>query len=118
MTKSEQLEEAIRNIAERAGLGNQGVFHLTPLSRDSAGLCIMEIMRPEGAKLCDEIRQLVADFPCVTDVSCVPLLPEVGDKIIRAAEAVSQHSQPGRVVNELPRAVSHQTGGNADLVGS
>jgi hypothetical protein len=90
MTKNEQLEEAIRKIAERAGLSNPGAFHLTPVSRDSAGLYIMGIMWPEGAKLCDELRRLVADFPSVTDGSCVALLPEVAGKIICAAESVSR----------------------------
>ncbi len=87
MTKQELLEESIVKIASRAGLATSGTFHLTSVSRDFGGVYILEVMSYEKARFCDEVRRAVTNFPSDTTSSCIALLPEVVDGIIRVAQS-------------------------------
>lgn len=89
MTKTEQLNEAIRIIAKRADIRLNDLFHLTPVSQDGAGIFIMGIKWPEGARLCEEIERVVNGFPPIGDASCVALLPPVVDAVISTARSLA-----------------------------
>ncbi|HZP91493.1 MAG TPA: hypothetical protein VFB20_01240 [Burkholderiales bacterium] len=111
MTKTEQLNDAIRKIAERANIRENDLFHLTPVSRDGAGIFIMGIKWPEGARLCEEIERVVTGFPSIGDASCVALLPPVVDAVISAARspvpvstAVPDRDGPGRAAADRHHA--------------
>ena len=84
MNRQEFLQDAIRTIAQRAGI-QRPVFHITSVSRDSAGVYIMQTTWPEGRLLCEGISRAVAAFPRHHDTTCVALLPELVDEIIFAA---------------------------------
>jgi len=112
MTKKRLLEEAIIKIAKRAGLETSGTFHLTSVSRDPGGLFIMEVTWPERKRLCEEVKRAVTSFPSDSESSCIVLLPEVVDQIIRAARSDSADFLPasGRTLaGEAPMDV-HCTG--------
>ncbi|MBI3530493.1 MAG: hypothetical protein HY067_21310 [Betaproteobacteria bacterium] len=85
MNKQEFLKNAIRTIAQRAGV-ERPVFHLTSVSQDSAGVFIMQTTWPEGRLICEKIAYAVAGFPKEPYTSCVALLPDLVDEIIRAAQ--------------------------------
>ena len=85
MNRQEFLQDAIRTIAQRAGI-QRPVFHVTSVSRDSAGVFIMQTTWPEGRLLCEGISRAVAAFPKGYDTTCVALLPETVDEIILAAQ--------------------------------
>jgi hypothetical protein len=85
MNRHEHLNDAIRTIAQRAGV-NQPVFHLTSVSQDAAGLVIMQTQWPEGRLICEKIAQAVSGFPKDHYTTCVALLPELVDEIIWVAQ--------------------------------
>jgi hypothetical protein len=85
MDKKELLENSLRVLTRRAGIDDPGPFHLTPASQDAAGVYIMEVTWPEGRRMCEEVRRVVAGFPAISYASCFPLLPEVVDEIIEVA---------------------------------
>ena len=85
MNKQEFLNDAIRTIAQRAGI-ERPVFHLTSVSRDSAGVFIMQTNWPQGRLICEMIACVVAGFPKHPYTSCVALLPDLVDEIIRVAQ--------------------------------
>jgi hypothetical protein len=84
MNKQDSLQQALHIIAARAGI-EQPVFHLTSVSRDAAGVFIMQTAWPEGKGVCNVIARAVHGFPRDPFTSCIPLLPELVDEIIRAA---------------------------------
>jgi hypothetical protein len=84
MNKQDLLQQALHIIAARAGIEHP-VFHLTSVSQDAAGVFIMQTAWPEGKGMCDAIARAVNGFPHDPCTSCIPLLPEVVDEIIRAA---------------------------------
>ncbi len=84
MNKQEHLTDAIRTIAQRAGI-EQPVFHLTSVSQDAAGLFIMQTTSPDGRLICEKIATAVDGFPKDPHTSCVALLPDLVDTIIRVA---------------------------------
>ena len=86
MTKKDLLENSIVKISKQAGLEMSGTFHLTPVSRDPGGLFIMEVMRSDRKRLCEEVKRAVTDFPSDTESGCIALLPDVVDRIILAAQ--------------------------------
>ena len=83
MNKQELLQQALHLIAARAGL-EQPVFHLTSVSQDAAGVFFMQTAWPEGKGMCNVIARAVNGFPRDPFTSCIPLLPELVDEIIRA----------------------------------
>ena len=85
MNRQELLNDAIRTIAQRAGI-EQPVFHLTSVSQDSAGVFIMQTAWPEGRLMCEKIAHVVTGFPNDPYTSCVALLPDLVDEIIWAAQ--------------------------------
>jgi hypothetical protein len=89
MTRTEQLEDAIRTITNQAGIEISGTIHLTPVSQDSNGVFIMDIMWPQGRRVCEQIKRYAKGFPSVTYSSCVALLPDVVDEIIAGAQRAS-----------------------------
>jgi hypothetical protein len=88
MSKQELLQQALHLIAARAGI-EQPVFHLTSVSRDAAGVFIMQTAWPDGKRMCRCIACAVEGFPRDPFTSCIPLLPELVDEIIRAANGES-----------------------------
>jgi hypothetical protein len=88
MNKQESLQQALHILAARAGI-EQPVFHLTSVSRDAAGVFILQTAWPEGKGMCDVIARAVQGFPRDPFTSCIPLLPELVDEIIRAANGES-----------------------------
>lgn len=91
MNKHEHLNDAIRTIAQRAGV-DQPVFHLTSVSQDAAGLFIMQTQWPEGRLICEKIAQAVNGFPKDPYTTCVALLPDLVDEIIWVAQRDSNSS--------------------------
>jgi hypothetical protein len=85
MDKQEFLKDAIRTIAQRAGI-ERPVFHLTSVSQDSAGLFIMQTTWPEGRLICEKIARAVTGFPKDPYTTCVALLPDLVDEIILVAQ--------------------------------
>lgn len=85
MNKQDHLSNAIRTIAHRAGIARP-VFHLTSVSRDAAGVFIMQTTWPDGKLMCEEIAQAVAGFPKDPYTTCIALLPELVDEIIWVAQ--------------------------------
>jgi hypothetical protein len=81
MNKQEYLNDAIRTIAQRAGI-EQPVFHLTSVSQDAAGVFIMQTMWPDGRLICEKIATAVSGFPKDPYTTCVALLPDLVDEII------------------------------------
>jgi len=112
MTKTELLEESIIRIAKQVGLEMSGRFHLTSVSRDSRGLFIMDVMWPEGKRLCEEIQRVVTGFPSDTESGCIALLPEVVDGIISAAQSAPADFFPASGLTGAPVALMdvHGTG--------
>lgn len=88
MNKQDLLQQALHTIAARAGI-EQPVFHLTSVSRDAAGVFIMQTAWPEGKGMCNVIACAVHGFPRDPFTSCIPLLPDLVDEIIRAANGES-----------------------------
>ena len=84
MNRQEYLNDAIRAIAQRAGI-ERPVFHITSVSQDSDGIFIMQTMWPEGRLICEGMARAVAAFPRDHYTTCVALLPELVDEIICAA---------------------------------
>src|SRR5258708_30775044 len=111
MIKKELLQKSIVTIAKRAGLETSGMFHLTPVSRDSGGLFIMEVMRPLKGPLCNEIKLVVPGFPSDTASGCIALLPGVVDEIILAAQSARPEfiSVSDRAVSAR-RLIGHRAG--------
>ena len=83
MNKQELLQQALHVITGRAGIEDP-VFHLTSVSQDAAGVFIMQTAWPEGKRMCNVIARAVNGFPRDPFTSCIPLLPELVDEIIRA----------------------------------
>jgi hypothetical protein len=86
MNRQEFLNDAIRTIAQRSGI-ERPEFHLTSVSQDLAGVFIMQTTWPEGRLICEKIASAVAGFPKYPYASCVALLPDLVDEIIRAARS-------------------------------
>ncbi len=86
MTRKKLLEESIVRITKRAGLETAGRFHLTPVSQDTGGLFILEVMWSDRKRLCEEVKRAVTDFPSDTASGCIALLPDVVEQIILAAQ--------------------------------
>ncbi|HKB83700.1 MAG TPA: hypothetical protein VKD04_10915 [Burkholderiales bacterium] len=85
MNRQELLKHAIRTIAQRAGI-ERPIFHLTSVSQDSAGVFIMQTTWPEGRAICEKIASAVTGFPRDPYTTCVALLPDLVDEIIRVAQ--------------------------------
>lgn len=85
MNRQELLKDAIATIAQRAGV-ERPVFHLTSVSQDSAGIVIMQTTGPDGRLICDRIAVAVSGFPQNPYTTCVALLPDLVDEIIRVAQ--------------------------------
>jgi hypothetical protein len=100
MNRQELLNDAIRTIAQRAGI-EQPVFHLTSVSQDSAGIVIMQTMWPEGRVICEKIASAVAAFPKDPYTSCVALLPDLVDEIIRVAQKSDYESRDAAIVQVI-----------------
>ena len=86
MERQTKLVEAIRTLAQRAGLA-QPAFHVTCVSQDPDGIFIMQTTWPEGQRLCEALASAVEGFPADHYTTCVALLPDVVDEIIAAAGA-------------------------------
>ena len=97
MNRQELLKDAIRTIAQRAGI-ERPVFHLTSVSQDSAGVVIMQTMWPEGRLICEKIACVVAGFPKDPYTSCVALLPDLVDEIIRVAQKSNDEVRHAAIV--------------------
>lgn len=85
MSRQKYLNDAIRTIAQRAGV-DRPVFHLTSVSRDSAGVFIMQTESPGGRLICEKMAQAVSGFPKYHYTTCVALLPDLVDEIIWVAQ--------------------------------
>ena len=98
MNRKILLEHAITTLAQRAGI-SRPAFHVMCVSQDLAGLFIMQTMWPQGRLICEAIARAVDIFPKDHYTTCVALLPELVDEIIRAV-------RPGRVASEADRTLS------------
>lgn len=96
MNKHELLKDAIRTIAQRAGI-ERPVFHLTSVSQDAAGVFIMQMTWPEGRLMCEKIADAVAGFPKETYTTCVALLPDLIDEIIWVARKGDREAGDGAI---------------------
>ena len=85
MNRQELLKDAIATIAQRAGI-ERPEFHLTSVSQDSNGVVIMQTMWPDGRLICEKIACVVAGFPRDPYTTCVALLPDLVDELIRIAQ--------------------------------
>ena len=95
MSKHDILYESILAIARRAGI-DKPVFHLTSVSRDDAGVFIMQTSWPEGKLVCDSLADAVSGFPTDPFTTCVALLPDLVEEIIWiACEADDQERSRG-----------------------
>jgi hypothetical protein len=97
MNKQELLKDAIGTIAQRAGIARPA-FHLTSVSQDAAGVFIMQTMGSEGRLICEKIACAVAGFPRDTYTSCVALLPDLVDEIIRVAQKSNDEARHAGMV--------------------
>jgi hypothetical protein len=97
MNKQELLKDAIGTIAQRAGI-ERPVFHLTSVSQDSAGIFIMQMTWPEGWLICEKIACAVAGFPKDPYTTCVALLPDLVDEIIRVAQKNNDEGRHAAIV--------------------
>jgi predicted transcriptional regulator len=97
MNRQELLKDAIRTIAQRAGI-ERPVFHLTSVSQDSAGVFIMQTMWPEGRVICAKIACAVAGFPEDPYTTCVALLPDLVDELIRVARKSNDETRYAAIV--------------------
>lgn len=97
MNRQELLEDAIRTIAQRAGI-DRPLFHLTSVSQDSAGVFIMQTMWPEGRLICERIARAVAGFPRDPYTTCVALLPDLVDELIRVARKSNNEARYAAIV--------------------
>jgi hypothetical protein len=84
MDRQALLEKAIQTLAQRAGI-ERPVFHVLCVSQDSAGIFIMQTTWPDGRAICEGISRAVDAFPKDHYTTCVALLPDLVDEIIRAA---------------------------------
>ena len=100
MNRQELLQEAIATIAQRAGI-ERPVFHLTSVSQDSAGVVIMQTMWPEGRLMCEKIACAVAGFPKDPYTTCVALLPDLVDEIIRVARESNDEVRRAAIVQAI-----------------
>ena len=89
MDRQALLEDAIMILAQRAGI-TRPTFHVICISRDSAGIFIMQTMWPEGKLICEGIARAVASFPTDHYTTCIALLPDLVDEIIAAARRVER----------------------------
>lgn len=97
MNRQELLKDAIETIAQRAGI-ERPVFHLTSVSQDSAGVIIMQTMWPEGRLICAKIACAVDGFPIDPYTTCVALLPDLVDEIIRVARNSNDEARHAAIV--------------------
>lgn len=93
MNRKILLENAITTLAQRAGV-IRPAFHVMCVSQDMAGLFIMQTMWPQGRLICEAIARAVAAFPKDHYTTCVALLPELVDEIIRAVRPGKFASDP------------------------
>jgi hypothetical protein len=100
MNRQELLKDAIATIAQRAGI-ERPVFHLTSVSQDSAGVVIMQTMWPEGRLMCEKIARAVAGFPKDPYTTCVALLPDLVDEIIRVAQKSNDEVRRAAIVQTI-----------------
>jgi len=84
MDRRALLEQSIMALAQRAGV-ERPVFHVISVSQDSAGIFLMQTCWPDGQSICEAIARAVDAFPKDHYTTCVALLPDVVDQIIRAA---------------------------------
>ncbi|HXF16856.1 MAG TPA: hypothetical protein VN496_07615 [Burkholderiales bacterium] len=84
MDRRALLEQSIMVLAQRAGV-DRPVFHVISVSQDSAGIFLMQTRWPDGQAIYEAIARDVDAFPKDHYTTCVALLPEVVDQIIRAA---------------------------------
>ena len=84
MDRQALLERAIRTLSQRAGI-ERPVFHVLCVSQDSAGIFIMQTTWPDGQAICEAIASVVEAFPKDHYTTCVALLPDLVDEILRAA---------------------------------
>ena len=98
MDRQALLERAIRTLAQRAGIA-QPIFHVLCVSQDSAGIFIMQTTWPDGRAICEAIASAVGSFPKDHYTTCVALLPDLVDAIIRATrteDAAGVSAENGR----------------------
>jgi hypothetical protein len=84
MDRRALLEQSIMALAQRAGV-ERPVFHVISVSQDSYGIFLMQTNWPNGQSICEAIARAVDAFPKDHYTTCVALLPDVVDHIIRAA---------------------------------
>ena len=84
MDRRALLEQSIMALAQRASV-ERPVFHVISVSQDSAGIFLMQTCWPDGQSICEAIARAVDAFPKDHYTTCVALLPDVVDQIIRAA---------------------------------
>ena len=97
MNRQELLKDAIATIAQRAGI-ERPVFHLTSVSQDSNGVVIMQTMWPDGRLICEKIACVVAGFPKDPYTTCVALLPDLVDELIRIAQKSDDEARNAAMV--------------------
>ncbi len=93
MNRKILLEHAITTLAQRAGVVRPA-FHVMCVSRDMAGLFIMQTMWPQGRLICEAIARAVPGFPKDHYTTCVALLPELVDEILRAVRPARFAADP------------------------
>jgi hypothetical protein len=84
MDRRALLEQSIMALAQRAGV-ERPVFHVISVSQDAAGIFLMQTHWPGGRAICEAVSRAVDAFPKDHYTTCVALLPNVVDQIIRAA---------------------------------
>src|ERR1043165_9661558 len=84
MDRRALLEQSIMALAQRAGV-QRPVFHVISVSQDSAGIFLMQTSWPDSHAICEAIARAVDASPKDHYTTCVALLPDVVDQIIRAA---------------------------------
>ncbi|HVY06566.1 MAG TPA: hypothetical protein VHB46_11370 [Burkholderiales bacterium] len=92
MNRHQVLRESIHAIARRAGI-DRPVFHLTSVSRDDAGVFIMQTNWPDGKLICDSLARAVTGFPPDSFTTCVALLPDLVNEIIGEAKKESDFAR-------------------------
>ena len=100
MNRQELLKDAIVAIARRAGI-ERPLFHLTSVSQDSAGVVIMQTMWPEGRLMFEKFAHAVAGFPKDPYTTCVALLPDLVDEIIRVAQKCNDEERRAATVQTI-----------------
>lgn len=84
MNRQALLTEAITTIARHSGI-KRPVFQLTCVSPNATGFYLMQT---EARQMWEKIASAVSGFPADPQTSCVALMPDMVDEIIRASQRV------------------------------